>query len=350
MDLIHPTSRAEVGAALRDASADGRRVQLVGGRTHAGRTAPRAADAELWTTQLDRVIAYDPAEMIAVVEAGMRVGALQQILGDRGQEWAVDAPAGATVGGVIAAGVSSLRRLRVGHVRDTVVELDLVTGDGRSVRSGARTVKNVTGFDIHRLATGSFGSLGAIVQAALKVRPLPQARRTLVHAGPGGLALGREILRAMPTAAAVLTWPDRVEVRLEGWAAEVEALTDLARSLADVDLVEVLEDGALPARPIEDAPTVVEAAVPPSRMAALVEGVEDWTALAGVGLVWVRLAEAQSADVQTILDRALAAGGAASVIRGTRPGGTAVPLPAPDVHRRLRDAFDPAGILAPIEG
>jgi len=83
-----------------------------------------------------------------------------------------------------------------------------------AVRSGARTVKNVTGFHIHRLATGSLGSLGAIVQVALKVRPLPQSRRTLVHAGPGGLELGRELLHAVPAAAAVLASPDRVELRL----------------------------------------------------------------------------------------------------------------------------------------
>lgn len=351
MDLIHPTSRAEVGAALRDASADRRRVQLVGGRTHAGRAAIREADAELWTTQLDSTIAYDPAEMIAVVEAGMRVGELQRVLGEGGQEWAVDAPAQATVGGVIATGVSSLRRLRVGHVRDTVVELDLVTGDGRAVRSGARTVKNVTGFDIHRLATGSLGSLGAIVQVALKVRPLPQSRRTLVHAGPGGLELGRELLHAVPAAAAVLASPDRVELRLEGWAAEVEALSASAHAVVDVGVgdLDVLDDGAFPARPIDDAPIVVEAAVPPSRLAALLEGSDDWTALVGVGLAWVRLGDDRAGDVETVRARAVAAGGTARQIRGSIPDGVAPPpLPAPEVHRRLKRAFDPAGILAPL--
>ena len=347
MDLIHPTSRAEVGAALREASADGRRVQLVGGRTHAGRAATREADAELWTTQLDRTIAYDPGEMIAVVEAGMRVGELQRVLGEGGQEWAVDAPPQATVGGVIATGVSSLRRLRVGHVRDTVVELDLVTGDGRAVRSGARTVKNVTGFDIHRLATGSLGSLGAIVQVALKVRPLPQSRRTLAHTGPGGLELGRELLHAVPAAAAVLASPDRVELRLEGWAAEVEALTASARAV--VGDLDVLDDGAFPARPIDDAPIVVEAAVPPSRLASLLEGSNDWAALVGVGLAWVRLGDDRAGDVATVRARAVAAGGTARQIRGSTPDGAALPLlPAPEVHRRLQRAFDPAGILAPL--
>jgi glycolate dehydrogenase FAD-binding subunit len=350
VDLIHPASRGELAGALRAASAGRRRVQIVGGRTHMDRTAQREVDAELWTTQLDRTVAYDPAEMIAVVEAGMRVGELDRILREGGQEWPVDAPQQATVGGVIAAGVSSLRRLRVGHVRDTVAELDLVTGDGRAVRSGARTVKNVTGFDIHRLATGSYGSLGAIVQMALKVRPLPQSRRTLVHTGDGGLEMGRELLRAVPAAAAILAGPDRIELRLEGWTVEVEELTAAANAVAD-DLY-VLEDDAFPARRVDDAPTVVEAAVPPSRTAQLVEGFSEWSALIGVGLVWVRFAGSDDPALGTIHDRAAAAGGMSRLIRGTAPAGAppAAPLPASEVHRRLKHAFDPAGILAPLPG
>ena len=355
MDLIHPASRAEVAAALRTASAEHRRVHLVGGRTHADRADPREVDAELWTTQLDRTIAYDPAEMVAVVEAGMRVDQLQRILGEGGQEWPVDAPRDATVGGVIAAGASSVRRLRVGHVRDTVVELDLVTGDGRAVRSGARTVKNVTGFDIHRLATGSFGSLGAIVQVAVKVRPLPQSRRTLVRANEGGLELGRELLDAVPAAAAILAARDRIELRLEGWATEVEELTATAHAVAD-DL-DILEDDTFPARPPDDAPVVVRSAVPPSRMAQLVDGLSDWTALIGVGLVWFGLAAPDDPAIATIRGRTAAAGGTVSVIRGDlhRPDPPEPDPPepgpiAPDVQRRLKDAFDPAGILAPVPG
>ena len=351
MDLIHPGSKPEVASALRAASEGRRRILLVGGRTHMGRSSAFEADAELWTTQLDRVVAYDPAEMLVVAEAGLRVGALQRILGEGGQEWPVDAPPDATIGGVVAAGVSSPRRLRVGHVRDTVLELELVTGDGRPVRSGARTVKNVTGFDIHRLATGSFGSLGAIMQVALKVRPLPQARRTLVHTGGGGLELGRRLAEGVPAAAAVLAAPDRVELRLEGWSGEVEELATAATAIAG-DLT-VLEDAApFPSRRTDDAPVVLEAAVPPSRIGRLVEGRTGWSALVGVGLVWFRLPSRDDDAIRTVAERAVAAGGTARMIRGTAPaaGIARAPLPAPDVQRRLKDAFDPAGILAAIPG
>src|SRR5207247_2147254 len=174
---------------------------------------------------------------IAVVEAGIRIGTLAELLFRNGQEWPVDAPADATVGGVIAAGVSSARRLRVGHVRDTIVELELVTGDGRLVRSGARTVKNVTGYDIHRLATGSLGTLGAIVQAALRVRPLPHATRSAIVRG-NGLALGKTLLREVPMAAGVVATAGAAEVRFEGWDEEVAEMarlgTERAGALAEL--------------------------------------------------------------------------------------------------------------------
>jgi glycolate oxidase FAD binding subunit len=144
-ERLHPTSATELVELVRRADEDGRRLLPVGGRRHLDKGNPVEVDAELWTTQLDRIVSYEPAEMVAVVEAGVRVGSLRATLAEGGQEWPVDAPEDATVGGVIAAGASSFRRLKVGAVRDSVLEVALVTGDGRLIRSGARTVKNVTG-------------------------------------------------------------------------------------------------------------------------------------------------------------------------------------------------------------
>ena len=282
MDLIHPHAKRDVVEALRDASGRRQRLLIVGGRTHMDRGNPCEVDGELWTTMLDEVAAYDPAEMLAVVEAGMRVGDLRAMLAERGQEWPVDAPPDATVGGVIASGASSFRRLRVGNVRDTVVEMELVTGDGRLIRSGARTVKNVTGFDLHRLATGSLGTLGAIVQVALKLRPLPQLRRRLTAEGDG-LALGTRLLETIPLPAAVVAETGRVSVWLEGWRDEVEEQTAAARTVTRT--LEVDDDPASFDPLSLDAPVVVEAAVTPSRIADVVAGRDEWSALLGVGLV-----------------------------------------------------------------
>jgi len=343
VDLIHPHTKHDVADAVREAARQGTRLLVVGGRTHMGRGNPCDADAELWTTMMDEVVAYEPAEMLAVVEAGMRVGELQAVLGEGGQEWPVDAPHDATVGGVIATGVSSFRRLRLGHVRDTVVELELVRGDGLRVKSGARTVKNVTGYDVHRLATGSLGTLGVIVQVVLKLRPLPQVRRMLTLEGDG-LELGRRALETVPLPSAVLAERGRVRVWLEGWADEVEEQTLAART---VDATLAVDHHPAPFDPLAiDVPTIVEAAVTPSRIADVVAGRDSWTTLLGVGLVWFALDGNDPDDLDAIRSTVAEAGGIAPVVKGNGGLGPAV-VPAVEVHRRLKASFDPAGIMAP---
>jgi glycolate oxidase FAD binding subunit len=343
VDLIHPHSKHDVAGAVREAATKGTRLLVVGGRTHMDRGNRAEVDAELWTTMMDEVVAYEPAEMLAVVEAGMRVGELQGVLAQGGQEWPVDAPDEATVGGVVAAGVSSFRRLRLGRVRDTVVELELVRGDGLLVKSGARTVKNVTGYDVHRLATGSLGTLGVIVQVALKLRPLPQVRRVLTAQGDG-LALGRLLLETVPLPSAVIAEPGRVRVWLEGWADEVEEQTAAAKTVvSDV----AVDHQPTPFDPLGiDAPTIVEAAVTPSRIVDVVAGRDDWTALLGVGLVWFGLDGGDPDALDTLRSTVADVEGISPVINGSGGLGPGA-IPAADVHRRLKASFDPAGIMAP---
>jgi glycolate oxidase FAD binding subunit len=342
VDLIEPGSKDEVREALRAASERGTRVAVTGGRTHVDKGNPSEVDIELATSGLDRLLAYDPAEMLAVVEAGMRIGDLRRVLAQGWQEWPADAPDDATVGGTIATAPSSPRRLRMGPVRDSVVEMELVTGDGRLVRSGARTVKSVAGYDVHRLATGSLGTLGAIVQVAVKVRPLPKARRVVI-ASEGGLRAGRRMLDSVPLPSAVVATPDRVEIALEGWPEEIEEqTTDVRRAVADV---EVEENEGVDGSEAVAAPVVVEVSVPPSKLQAVLDEELDWRALMGVGIAWVGLAD-DGARLTALRERVAEAGGTAPVIRG--PGGLGdAPVPAMDVHRRLKAAFDPAGILAP---
>jgi glycolate oxidase FAD binding subunit len=342
VDLIEPRSQEEVREALFGASEGGTRVSIVGGRTHGDKGNPCEVDMELSTAGLDRVIAYDPAEMLAVVEGGMRIGALRRVLAEGGQEWPADASDDATVGGTIATASSSPRRLRMGPLRDTVVEIELVTGDGRLVRSGARTVKSVAGYDVHRLATGSLGTLGAIVQVAVKVRPLPKARRVL-RASEGGLISGRRILEAVPLPSAVVVTPDEVEIALEGWPEEIEEQTAAVRSV--VGNVGVAEGEGIRGSEAITAPTVVEVAVPPSKLEPVLDGETDWRALMGVGVAWVGSPDADE-RLTALRERVAEAGGIAPVIRG--PGGLGdAPVPALEVHRRLKAAFDPARILAP---
>ena len=343
MDLIHPRTAADVADALREASTSGRRVLVVGGRRHIDKGNPSGVDAELWTTQLDGVVAYEPAEMLTVVQAGMRCDALGVMLAEHGQEWPADAPPEATVGGVIASGSSSARRMRVGPLRDTVVEMEFVTGDGRLVRSGARTVKNVTGYDLHRLAAGSLGTLGVITQVALKVRPLPERRLTLT--APGDLPLATAIASEVTLAAGVVATTDAVEVRLEGWAGEVDELAAAVTRLAPASTPEDLP--SFPRAPWWTWPgdaTIAEVAVAPSRLVGVVSATTTYAALAGVGLAWV--VAANEDELGELRRRAERAGGIAPVVRG--PGGLgSADVRGADVLRRLKRSFDPAHVLAP---
>jgi len=182
-----------------------------------------------------------------------------------------------------------------------------------------------------------------IVQVALKVRPLPRRRRTLRFDGDLGLA--RKLVDAVPSAAAALATPGAVELRLEGWPEEVEEETAQASSVSDP--IEGIDDEPFPSSaPWSAKPVVAEVAVPPSRLEAAVTG-EAWGALAGVGIAWVGLDDAEGLDA--LRERVRSAGGIAPVVRGAGGLGDEL-VAAAGVQGSLKDAFDPNEILAPGRG
>lgn len=350
MDVLTPSSRAQLVDILRAASSDGRRLLPVGGRTHLARGNPADVDAELSVRSLSRLISYEPAELVATVEAGMTVAELDAVLAGHAQEWPVDAPSGATVGGVVAAGASSPRRLRVGPVRDWILGLEFVTGDGRLIRGGAHTMKNVSGYDLPRLMTGSLGTLGVLVSVDLRLRPRPLARRSVTAAG--GLREAAAVSAAVPLACGVLATRGAVEVRLEGWPEDVEAQgRAVARLLEGATAV---EDWPFPSRrPWLDATVTVEAAVVPSALPELVGAVPagaPWGMLVGTGIMWAGLPSAADGRLEEFRAAVTRLGGVAPVIRG--PGGLGPGGPPPgsaawEIQRRIKVALDPRGVLAP---
>jgi FAD/FMN-containing dehydrogenase len=169
-------------------------------------------------------------------------------------------------------------------MRDTVVEMQAVLGSGDVIASGARVVKSVAGFDVHRLLTGSLGTLGVITRVALKVRPIPRVRRTIVTSD-GGLALAVRLLEAVWAPAAVLAEPGRIVVHLEGWPAEVAQQEATVRALA---ACEVTDDPVVPGVGLfPDMTTVIEGGVTPSRLVEATRDLDTWRAAVGVGSVWV---------------------------------------------------------------
>jgi FAD/FMN-containing dehydrogenase len=156
------------------AAAEG--VVAVGARTHWDVGDPTTGGVEVQAP--GGIVTYDPAELTVTVGAGITVGELNAVLGEAGQECPLDARAPeATVGGTLATGLSGPRRLRYGPLRDRLLEVRFVTADGRLVKGGGPTVKNVTGYDVPRLLVGSMGTIGVIVQVTLRCQPRARVAR-----------------------------------------------------------------------------------------------------------------------------------------------------------------------------
>jgi glycolate oxidase FAD binding subunit len=133
-------------------------------------------------TGLDRVIDYPARDMTITVQAGITISRLQEILRAERQQLAVDIPLPdrATLGGAIAANASGPRRYGLGTLRDYVIGISIVNDEGQVVKAGGRVVKNVAGYDLMKLYTGSLGTLGIISQVTLKLKPLPEAAASIV--------------------------------------------------------------------------------------------------------------------------------------------------------------------------
>lgn len=166
------------------------------------------------------IVSYEPAEMTVRVQAGTTVAELDAALAEHGQMVPLDPrlPDRATVGGVLAAGESGLRRLRYGPVRDTLLEVRFMSADGRMIKAGGPVVKNVSGYDLCRLMVGSRGTLGVIAEVVLRVQPRPAVSRWLMGAGDPFAARRRLFRPSSILWDGEMTW-----VLLEGHPADVAA-------------------------------------------------------------------------------------------------------------------------------
>jgi glycolate oxidase FAD binding subunit len=180
---VRPSSREEIAEIMKFAAAENLAVIPTGARTKLGiGMPPDRFDVALDMTRLDRVIAYDPADLTLSVEAGYSLSKLLGVLGDHRQFLPLFVPyfSRTTVGGTIAAGVDSPLRQYYGTARDYVLGMEYVTGEGVCAKSGGRVVKNVSGYDLHKLMIGSLGTLGVIVSVNFKTFPSPVGSRGFV--------------------------------------------------------------------------------------------------------------------------------------------------------------------------
>jgi glycolate oxidase FAD binding subunit len=181
-------------------------------------------DVVLSTAGLNRVLEHEPGDLTAIVEAGLRLSELQSYLATHGQMLALDPPGDPTIGACLAADLSGPRRHRYGAMRDLVIGVTVVLAGGLVASSGGKVVKNVAGYDLGKLFSGSRGRLGLVARVALRLHPRPATEATVVAEtdDPRALWLGVHRSQLEPSAVDILP-PGRVAFLFEGPKAAVEA-------------------------------------------------------------------------------------------------------------------------------
>jgi glycolate oxidase FAD binding subunit len=305
------------------------------------------------------IVDYDPTELVVTARAGTRLADVIATLRASGQMLACEPPAfgeKATLGGAVAAGLSGPRRPYAGAMRDIVLGVRMFDGRGQDLSFGGRVMKNVAGFDLSRLMTGSLGTLGVLTEISLKCIPLPKVEvtRVLECGAEEALRMTNEWACKPLPISATCHRADTLAVRLSGAVPAVEAAT---RQIGG----RVVPDGAAFWEGIREQSdpwfmSAREANAPLWRVS--VKASAPYMELGGEqsiewsgALRW--LVATERTDAGRIRAYARASGGHATLFRaaGTRDeaGGVFQPLPDTllELHRRLKAQFDPAGILNP---
>jgi glycolate oxidase subunit GlcD len=206
---VAPASVEEIAELLKLASSERWRVVPAGGMMwiHS------PADMIIKTSRLDQIIEHEPADLIAVAQAGVKLSDFNAKLAENGQWLPLDPPddGRATIGGVVATGIGGPQQFGYGKPRGSVIGMKVVLAEGSVIKAGGRVVKNVAGYDLCKLFTGSFGSLGVITEVNFKLRPRPAREVTVMATGSA-----RAILEARLFPVAVETFNDALLVRFAG--------------------------------------------------------------------------------------------------------------------------------------
>ncbi len=393
---LSPASPEEVLAAVRWALAGCSPLEVVGHGSKRGIGRRVEAAATLDLSRLTGVTLYEPEELVLSARAGTPLAEVEALLAEHGQELAFEpmdfgplsgGVAGrGTIGGVLAANVSGPRRLKAGAARDHVLGVAAVSGRGEAFKSGGRVVKNVTGYDLSKGLAGSWGTLAVVTDVTFKVLPKAETEATLVLPGLSdlqaaaamALALGssaevsgaahlpeniapRVLDGALAGAAATLLRLEgvapSVAYRLGGLTAALSAASDhrhlsppqsqrLWRELRDC--LPFADGTERPVWRVSVAPTAGPPLVDLLRREAAVDAFYDWQG----GLVWLRMDDDPAAEALRRLIRA-AGGGHATLVRAAAQWRAAVPAFEPQpaalaaLSARLKEQFDPQGILNP---
>lgn len=301
------------------------------------------------------IIEYEPTELVITARAGTPLAEIEAAMREQGQMLGFEPPhfgSGSTLGGCIAAGLSGPRRPYAGSARDFVLGVRILDGRGTDLRFGGQVMKNVAGYDVSRLITGSLGTLGVILEVSLKVLPLPPAEMTLCReqTQAEALTLMNEWAGKPLPVTATCHVDGRLYVRLAGATPAVhsaaaklggETIADGAAFWQNIrDQRHAFFAGDAPLWRLSLQSTVPELGLPGTQLI-------EW----GGALRWLR----SDGDAMSIRKAARSGDGHATCFRGgkSRDGetrtGTFHPLPSSmlKLHKRIKLAMDPAGILNP---
>ncbi len=376
-----PTTPEQVATILRSATGRGVAVVPQGGRTALSLGRPLSRyELALDTSGLNAVIEYAPDDLTITVQAGLTLRSLQAVLGEYGQYLSVDPPPDdrVTVGGLLATARSGAWRGHLPAARDLVLGATVAMADGALATSGGRVVKNVSGFDMHRLHTGALGALGVIVAASFKVAPQPASHRSTLlvcssttHAGTLARALWdlnlavRAITILGPRAAEAIELAAQPAILVDFAGVEaattrsVDRATELARESgaradsADDSLWTKLRSLGGESPELPEA-VVARAGVSTTSVAALVEqaealGFAAWGHVAA-GAVWMRSTEAAAPQVAALRASAEAVQGflqIESAPRSLREQLDPFGETERELVRSLKEQFDATGTLNP---
>jgi len=303
------------------------------------------------TTGYTGIVDYDPTELVITARCGTNLREIGKALSAHNQMLAFEPmrfDGLATIGGIAAAGLSGPRRMAVGAVRDFVLGAVMMDGRGEVLHFGGQVMKNVAGYDVSRLLTGSLGTLGLILEVSVKVLPKPVAQQSLRFAMTEAEALHQmNVWGGQPLPISASCWyQGQLTVRLSGARAAVDAAIVKmgGEVLADADTFwDQLREHQMDFF-AESTEGLWRLSLPSTTAVLQLPGetLTEW----GGAQRWLKT----TADATTIRAAAEAAGGHAILFRGgDKSVGVFHPLKAPvaDIHRRLKASFDPAGIFNP---
>ena len=394
-DRLKPRDARDVEEAVRWAVSDGKALDVVGQGSKRAIGRPSQTDLTLDVSSLTGVTLYEPEELVLSAKAGTPIAEIEALVDKHGQQLAFEpadygplfgqAAGQGTIGGVVAANLSGPRRIKAGAARDHVLGASAVTGRAETIKTGGRVVKNVTGYDLCKVLSGSWGTLAVMTDITIKVLPKPETEASVVVEGLSDAQACAAMTAATGSSADVsgaAHLPDHVAswfaglkaeaatvLRLEGVAPSVQhregQLAALMKTFGPVSILDAAASRAV-WRDIRDVKAFAVASArhrpvwristAPAQAHRLVDLITpaaqmfyDWAG----GLVWLGMPYEDEPDAGSVRMAVGELGGHATLIRAPAAVRAAVDVFQPEppglraLSHRVKESFDPKGVLNP---